>query len=321
MNKYIFLARLYAATLDPDTQARLDSVGGSTAFARQFEFIEKELVNTQFAPLKSEELIPYDTSYPAGITSVTHRTVTQSGQADFVNHYADDLPNADVYTQENSVNVEPIGVQYFFSVMDLQRAALDPTFRLDSARKESAMMAIRRKHDEIAAIGSTRYGRTGFINSSAVPIITVITGNWSTTATSQQIVDDLAKLWNSIPVANLDTDKPDTLALDIASHQLISTKAYGTNSDRTILQYILANFDGLKKVDRWSRLSTAGAGSTKRIIAYKKDPSVAKYCAVEVFAEEPPQRKSLKVVTPCHGQTGFTDIRKPLAIAYMDNVG
>jgi hypothetical protein len=319
MNKYIFLARAYAATLDPDVQMRLDSVGGSTAFARQFEFIEQELVKTVFAPLKSEELIPYDTSYPAGITSVTHRTVTETGQADFVNHYADDLPNVDVFTQETEVKVEPIGVQYFFSTLDLQRAALDSTFRLDSARKESAINAMRRKHDEIAAIGSTRYGRTGFINSAAVPLVTPITGTWSG-ATSDQIVADIAKLWNSIPVANLDTDRPDTLVLDIASHQLISTKAYGTNSDKTILQYLKDNFDGLKTVERWSRLATAGAGSTKRAIAYKKDKSVAKYIVPEVFAEEPPQRKSLKVVTPCHAQTGFTDVRKPLAIAYMDGV-
>ena len=319
MNPHIFLARLYAASLDPATQMHLDAADGTAAFARQFEFIESEIVRTEFAPLKSEEFIHYDTSAPAGTKTVTHRTVTEVGQADFVNHYADNLPNADVFTVENEVKVEDLGVEYFYSVQDVQRSAMDPAFRLDAERKLSAINAVRRLHDKTAAEGSTKYGRTGFLNSAAVPIVTAINGTWAT-ATSQEIVDDVVALWSSVSAATEDVIDPDTLLLDSVSYGLISSKPYGADSNFTVLQWLRENLDGVKKIAKWARLKTAGVGDTRRMVAYKYGKDVAKYVAPELFAEEPPQRKSLKIVTPCHGSTGFCDIRKPLGVAYMDGL-
>src|SRR5690606_18221488 len=107
-NKHVLLARLFASMMDPGVQQRLDSIG-TAVFARQFELIEQEITRTEFSPLKSEEFIPYDTSAPAGTQSITHRTVTQTGNADFVDHYADDLPHADIYAEEFTVKVEDLG--------------------------------------------------------------------------------------------------------------------------------------------------------------------------------------------------------------------
>lgn len=320
MNMHQLIASAYYQHLDPAVQMRLDAVGGSTAFARQFEFIEQELVRVEFSPLQSEKFIPYDTSYPLGTQLVTHRTVEQVGQADFVDHQADDLPHVDVAAREDSVKVEMLGVQYYFTIDDLNRAAMDPNFRLDVERKQSAIDATRRKHEEIAWIGSTKYSRTGFINSASVPLVTPITGSWTASTSSDLIVADITKLWGSIATATKDAIQPDTLLLPVASYGIIASKAYGTNSDRTILSYLKDNLDGLKEVGKLSLLDTAGAGSTKRMVAYKKDKTVAKYIAIEVFGEEAPQRRGLKVITPCHGKTGFTDIRKPLGIAYMDGI-
>lgn len=317
--RYLLLARLYGALLPPDAQQRLDATDGTAAFARQFEHVETELARTEFSPLKSEMFIEYDTSAPAGARSITHRTVTQVGNADFVDYYADDLPHADVFTVEDEVKCEPLGVQYFYSVDDVRAAAMDSTFRLDTERKQSAIDAMRRKHDQVAAIGSTKHARTGFINSSAVPTVSVITGTWAA-ATSAQIVADVVKLWASIPAATKDVIQPDTLLLDTASHSLISSKPYGVDSDMTVLKWLLNNLDGCKKIDRWDRLGTAGAGSTKRMVAYKKSKDVVKYNAPDLFSEEAPQKRNLKIVTPCHAKTGFTEIRKPLGVAYMDGI-
>lgn len=317
---YQFLARLYAQQLDPHIQQRLDSVGGTVAFARQFEFIEQEISRTEFSPLRSEELIYYDTSAPPGTKTITHRTVTQTGNAGFVNHYADDLPHADIFAQENEVPVEVLGVQYFYSTIDLQRVAIDPTIQLDAERKLSAVEAMRRRHDHIAAVGSVRHDRPGFVNSDLIPIVTAITGDWET-ASSEEIINDVISLWSSIASVTMDVEHPDTLVLPTRSYTIIASKPYSPNdSNLTVLKWLEANLDGCKQISRWERLSNAGVGGTRRAIAYRKAKDVLKYHQVEAFAEEPPQRKSLKFVVPCHGQTGFTDIRKPLACAYMDGL-
>jgi len=319
--KYIRRAKQYGALLGEEVQNRLDAAEGALAFSRQFEFIEQELVRTAFSPLKSEELIFYDTSIPAGAKSVTHRTITQVGQADFVNHYAGDLPNADVTAREDEVKCEDLGVQYFYSVQDLQRAANFPgQYKLDAERQAAAEMAMRRKHDEIAAVGASRFSRTGLINSAAVPLVTPITGAWTGATTAANMVNDVLKLWTSIPAATADAERPDTLAMDTADHALISSKPYGVDSDMTVLKWLLSNLDGCKRIVRWNRLGTAGAGSTKRHVAFDSSKQCVKYNVPELFAQEAPQKSGLKIVTPCHGSTGFTDIRKPLAIAYMDGM-
>jgi len=320
MNKYMLLARLYAAQMDPDVQTRLDAAG-TAVFARQFEFIEQEITRTEFSPLKSEEFIPYDTSVPAGTLSVTHRTITQTGNAGFVDHYADDLPHADIYAEEFTVKVEDLGVQYFWTVRDMQRAAIDPTIRLEPERKQSAIDAMRRKHDHVASVGSLQHGRTGFLNSDLVPLIVSNTLNWTESTSTADIVAAIQKLWTSIPTVTLDVEHPDTLLLPTAIHTLLGSKPYSPNHpELTVLKWLEKNLPGLKTIGRWERLSDAGVGGTRRIVAYRKSKDVVKYIAPELFAEEPPQRKALKFVTPCHAQTGFTDIRKPLAVAYMDGV-
>lgn len=320
MNKYLLLARLYAAQMDPDVQTRLDSAG-TAVFARQFEFIEQEITRTEFSPLKSEEFIPYDTSAPAGTQSITHRTITQTGNAGFVDHYADDLPHADIYAEEFTVKVEDLGVAYFWTVRDVQRSAIDPTIRLDAERKQSAIDAMRRKHDQIAAVGSLRHGRDGFINSDLVPIVTAVNGSWTESTTSEDIIEDILKLWTSIPTVTLDVEHPDTLLLPTAVHTLLASKPYSaSHPELTVLKWLEKNLDGCKEIGRWERLSTAGTGGGRRMVAYRKGKDVVKYHAPELFAEEPPQRKNLKFVTPCHAQTGFTEVRKPLAVAFMDGI-
>lgn len=320
MNKYILLARLYASMLDPEIQTRLDSTG-TAAFARQFEFVEAEITRTEFSPLKSEEFIPYDTTAAPGTSAITHRTVTQVGNADFVDHYADDLPHADIYAEESTVKVETLGVAYFWTVQDVARAAIDPTIRLDVERKQSAIDAMRRKHDQVAALGSLRHHRKGFLNSDLVPIVAPTNGNWTEATETKKIIADIQKLWSSIPATTLDVEHPDTLLLPTAVYSLLASKPYSdAHPEKTILKWLEENLDGLKRIGRWERLTTAGVGGTRRIVAYKYGKDVVRYHAPQLFAEEPPQRKNLKFVTPCHAETGFTDIRKPLAVAYMDGV-
>ena len=314
---HLIMARAFAGQFNADTQTRMDS-GKVTAFARQFEFIEQEITRTEFAPLKSEQFIPYDNAVPAAAESVTYRMATQVGQADFVDHYADDLPHADVFTEEFTHKVESLGVEYFWDVMEMERAAMDPSFRLDAERKESAIEAMRRKHDAVAAVGSAKHGRTGFLNCSAVPMVTPITGNWAN-ATPLQIIADFSKLWTSIITTSKEVIAPTHALLPPALYQLINTKPFSDNTEITVKKWLLDNIDGLQGIDQWDRLATANAAGTgPRIVAYKRAKDVVKYVVPELFREEPPQRKNLKFKIPCWGRTGFTHVRKPIGIAYMD---
>lgn len=311
-------AKTFLPFLSKHVAQRCDSI----AFARSFEYVEQELQRTEFEPLFEEEHIPYDTSVPDGAQSVTHRTVTQVGQADFVDGYASDLPIVDVEADEFTVKPYLLGEKYQYSVEELDAVAMDPTIRLDAERKESAIEGMRRKHAEVAAIGSSKHGRLGFINSDVVPLVSPTTGDW-TTATDDQIIADFQKGFYSI--------ENNTLQNHRASHVLLATdlydrlcQPYGSDKSHTLKSWLLDNMkdEGLKEIRKYKRLDLADAGGTgPRAIFYKKDIKVVKYFPVISFRERNPQDVDLHAEVPCYGKSGFTNFRLPQACAYMDGLG
>lgn len=311
-------ARRRAQSLRPflseDAQLRCDSIG----FARSFEYIEKELERVQYSPLMSELLIPSG-SYGAspGTKTVTYRIVSQTGAADYIVGNANDVPRADVHATEFQIEVVSLGVEYAWTVMELDNVAVDPTIKLDAERKKSAIDAARLKHDEAAAIGSTKHGRTGFLNCPLVPLVTPITGAHASTATPDQIIADYQKLLDAPRVATDNIHVADTLIVDNSEWAVLNKPR--ANTDTTIKEFLLQNNKNLKTIEPWSRLNLANtAGNGPRAMAYKKDPSVVRYYMVQLMKELPPQSRDYEVVIPCYGYTGFTNVRHPKAMAYME---
>lgn len=315
MNKrFLQRARTFLPFLSEEVSLRCDSI----AFARAFEYIEKELQETEFEKLKAEQYIDYDTSAPDGADAITHRQITQLGQADWVDHYADDLPAFDVKAGESSVKTETFGGHYFWTVEELDKVAMNPTIRLDAERKKSAQDAMRRWHNKVAAVGSTKHGRTGFVNDANVPLVTPITGTFSS-ATTDQIIADIQKLLAAVEINSGENGKATHLGVDRQTWSILN-RPYGDGKDYTLRKWLLENCDDLKEIFQWNVLDTASASSGRRLVAWQKDKAVVKYNAVIVYKERAPQDKNLKVIVPVYAKSGFTEWRKPLYGAYMDGI-
>jgi hypothetical protein len=307
----------YAKTFLPFLSAAVAMRCDSIAFARSFEHIEKELQETEFEKLKSEEIIDYDFSAPDGAASITHRQVTQLGQPDWVNHYAGDLPAFDVEAVEFPVATAIFGGHYFWTVEELDQVAMDPTIRLDAERKKSAQDGMRRWHDKVAAVGSTKHGRLGFVNSDVVPLTTPITGDFAN-STDDEVIADIQALLRSVETNSGENAVATHLGVDRGTWARIN-QPYGDNKNYTIRKWLLENEDALKVIYQWNHLDTADvAGTGPRIVAHRKAKDVVKYNAVIVYKELSPQDKDLKVKVPVYAKTGFTEWRKPLHGAYMD---
>jgi len=314
--RFLNKAKTFLPFLSEAVAMRCDSI----AFARSFEHIEKELLETEFQKLKSEQVIDYDFSAPDGAQAITHRRITQLGQAEWVDHYADDLPAFDVKAEESSVKTETFGGHYFWTVEELDATAMDPTIRLDAERKKSAEDAMRRKHDRVAAVGSEKHGRTGFVNDEHVPLVTPITGDFPNSS-ADEVRADIQKLLRAVEINSGDNAKATHLGVDQGTWTILN-QPYGDNNDRTLRQWLLENEDNLKEIYQWNYLDTADeAGTGPRLVAHQKGKDVVKYNAVIVSKERAPQDDNLKVKVPVYGKTGFTEWRKPLYGAYMDGVG
>jgi hypothetical protein len=320
--KYVLMASAVLGTMTVDAAQRLAAAGMSydanditALFARELEWIDSELTKEEFAPLKAEELIPFEKCGGAGVRIVTYQKVTEFGNAKFIGNGTTTLPRVDVAGTEYSVPVRNLGAAYAYTVFELLEIAENPTIKLDTARKEAAMNAIRRLHDATAMTGYSAFGLTGLYNDANVPVVSAITGAWAT-ATADQILADVNKLTWAVYSNTKELYSVDTLLIPTTMGARFDQPR--ANTDTTVGGFILKNSPHVKKIFTSHYGETAGVGNVPRVVAYLRNPKVIRYGANEMFAEEPPQRKALDIEVPCHGRTSGTQIRKPLAMAYME---
>lgn len=295
---------------------RTDSIATLT---KSFETLEKKVQETEFEKLKSEELIDYDSSADDGADTIAHEQETQLGQPYWSDDYADDAPSFTVKVVKTAVETDIFQGHYFYTVDELDKAAMPGTRTpLPVRRKKSAMDGMRRWHDTVAAIGSAKHGRTGFVNNPYVPLVTPTTGNFAS-ATDDQVIADIQKLLRAVNINSGENAEATHLAVDRATWTRLN-RPYGDDKSKTLRKWLLENEDNLKSIVQWKYLDTASASNGRRLVAWNKSIDVVKYNAVYVYREEPPQKRGLKTIVHVYAKTGFTEWRKPLYGAYMDGI-
>lgn len=292
----------------------LDANDVTAYFQRELEHVDTELQRTKFAPLKAAEFLDITAGGGPNVNQETYRKVTELGEAEWSGGASTEVPYVDVVGTEYTRDVRNLTAGYRYSVIELQNAALG-TIRLDAERKEAAVNAIRRKMDAAALIGNTKLGWTGLFNDPNVPLVTAITGNWTTSATGHQIAADLGKLIRSIFKVTLENYEAKVLGLPTDFVEALD-KPLTTTSDIPVREYVEKLY-GVKIITS-HHLNTAGAGGIKRVVACAKGKDVARFIANQPFAERPPQDAGMDVRVPCYARAAGTQVRQPLAVAYMD---
>lgn len=298
----------------------LDSTDLNAAFARQFEYIDNELISTEYQPLEAEELIPFESCGGPGVDTVTFQSVTELGRAEFIGDGTTQLPRVDAVGNEISRKVRNIGDSWAINVFDVLRSATNPTIKIEVERKRAALNAIRRLHEEVAMQGYSAFGWTGLVNDPNIPLVTQVTGTAWATATAVEMVDDVNKLTWSIVSASkgLYTGKKFTLLVPLNLGQVLD-KVIGTDASQTVRSFILKNSSHVKEIRHTPWLDTANAGGTgPRIMAYLIDPSILRYGQNKQFMELKPQERGLEIETPCVARTSGLHVLRPLGAAYMD---
>lgn len=302
-----------------ENQIRLDA-GESFFLARELIALEARAYDIKYAPRTWEMAIPADTSVDPGSDSTSYTMIDRVGTARVGGRYGDDAPRVDVFLSEFLNPVAPIFDAYGYNRKEL-RAAAKARRPLDTAKAMAAREGIEDQIDRLAWLGESQMGFTGLANNAVVQTSTVITGNWSSTATGDQILADLNKLIMELYTNSLQTWEADTVALSPADYMIISQKPRATGTDRTVLEAFRAANPSITSVFATHRLTTAGAGGTKRVIAYRKDPAVLELPLPIRFNQLPPEIRNFEYVINCEGVVGALKLRYPRAVRYMDATG
>ncbi len=288
----------------------------SVAFARQLEAIEPKVYQKLFPQYKARTLFPVDNSGGKGVQFITYYLNERIGSAQLISDYANDFRRVNVRRKKYTAPVAAYGESIVYS-MDEIDAANRAGEQLDASMAVAAREGYEQRFDEIAFAGDSTSGLVGALNNPNVPIVSLAAAGLWTAKTADQIINDFAALLKSIPTVTNDVHQATTVIMPVDSYELIKRMRLGSTNETTVLKFLLDTNPGLQ-IEKSFRLATAGAGSTRRMMAYQKDADVLSLREPEPFMIHPFQQDMLVFKAPCVGKMGGMVIRYPLACAYMD---
>jgi hypothetical protein len=286
---------------------------------KRLEYLKTKVYQVMYPQFKARQLIPVSNEADPGAETITYEQWDDFGMAQIIANYADDLPLVDALAEDYTTKVKGIGAAYQYSIQDLKRSVMSGA-NLPEKKARAARRFIEQKIEDIAALGESAYGLTGFANNANVALTTPTTGTWSG-ATAAQIIADLDKLVSAIVVLTKETYPPTTIAMDVSLYNIIAHKRVSTTGDtsRTVLEDYIASSPYITEIVSWNKLATAdAAGTGPRIVAYSKDPDVMSLEIPQEFEQFPPQAKNLSFVIPTHARCAGVIMPLPMAVGYMD---
>ena len=303
--------------LDVSHLRLLQDAGESAFFARELEHILTRAHEVQYPELRARLFIPVNNEAGPGAESITYNQFDKVGAAKLVTDYADDIPMADVYGKKFTSPVESIAIGFGYSLQEVRASAMVnrslPTMKADAARRAHEQLV-----DEIGALGDANTGLTGMLNNANVPTASAVNGTWAT-ATADQIIEDMNEAVETMLTSTKSVESPDTILLPVDKFNVVNSRRV-PDTDITILKFFMSNNAWIRNIDHWYRLTGAGAATTDRMVAYRRDPSKLELMIPQEFETLPVQERNLRFVIPTHSRIGGTIIYKPLSLIYRDGI-
>lgn len=312
--------------------ARLDA-GESVAFLRQLEDIDKRAYMKRFPALIARQVIPSYGSVAEWAAAVTWREYDQNGQAKVIHNAADDLPMVDVSGQEYSQIIKDVGASYGYTIKEIKHSVATGV-PLDQMRAETARGTCEQLTDSLLALGSATHGLRGMLalDAAQIPVAqrvgsytlgTKAVGgvSWGTLlapkATGQEIANDLIGMASKLVEDTKGTWSQFRIVLPIEQYNVANATRLNAINDTTALQYALKSAF-IESITPWYMCSTAGAGSTSRIMAFAGDSQVLGAIVPQEWTPMAPQLRNMKYVVNTTMSCGGVVCRYPVACRYAD---
>lgn len=178
--------------------------------------------------------------------------------------------------------------------------------------------------DEQVYIGDTALGYTGLVNGTVGTNTNAQTGTWST-ATAQQILDDINELLNAVYASSGYAVCPSELRLPPLKFSMLVSKLVSSAGNISILEFVkqnsLSNSINGRPLNiqplKW--LYQRGTSSTDRMIAYTKDTQYVRFPLVPL-QRTPLEYRGIHQLTTYFGRLGVTEMVYPETVGYRDGI-
>lgn len=289
----------------------------------QTTHIEAGVYAMRYPEIRYPSLIPVDYSAPEWIKTITYYSMDIAGQASWIADRAQDIPVVGTMMEKAETSVYMAGIGYDYGLEEVNHASM-LGMNLTGDKASAARLVYERMIDRLAFSGDTEKNMTGLFNNASVTAGSAPTGDWDT-ATEDEILADVNDVLMDVYAATNEVAMADTLLMPSAKLQKIASMRLG-DAGITVLEFLQrANVytaeTGRPLTIRGVRgLSTAGAGLTNRMVAYRRSPQVLKMHIPMRHRFLPPQISGLTFKVPGIFRVGGLEIRLPKEVRYSDGI-
>jgi hypothetical protein len=295
-------------------------------FNAQARQVRAKMYETRYPQFMARTFAPLATDIDPDADLVEYHVYTPVGMAKIISSYADDLPRADVSAKADYAKVVDLGVAYGWSLKSARKAQRGG-YPLPTKKAAAAKRAVEQKIDSLAAVGDAANNIFGMANQPNVLTYTIpdraAAGTDSTwpVGTPEEALKDLHGVAQYIVDTTKGVEVPDTMILPPSRFGWASTTYLtGNVTGQTVMSAFKATDPYIKNVYQWPFLETAGAGGTKRLITYRRDPEALELFVPREFEQLDPEKRNLEMVIDCLASCGGVVVYLPLSMAYADGL-
>jgi hypothetical protein len=293
-------------------------------------YIEPMVYAREYPDFQYRELVPVDNSAPEWTTRIDFFSMGDDvGEAREFAPDGDDIPFVDFQLDKGDSRVNMAGIGYRWNLQELAHAQAYG-IRLSADRAEAARRKYEQFMDGVAFLGRAKLGITGLANTASVTAAAVANGAATTpawtTKTPDEILKDINAALSAVFIGSNGIETADTILLPQASYELLAVTRLDGTMATTLMDHIQrANIYTLRTgrpltIRAVWGLETAGSGSTKRMVVYRRDPGVVKMHIPMPLRWLPAERRLLKFEVPGIFRFGGVEIRRPGAVRYFDGI-
>lgn len=293
-------------------------------------YIEPGIYARQYPDFQYRELVPVDNSAPEWTTAIDFFSMGDDvGEAREFAPDGDDINFVDFKLDQGTSRVIMVGIGYRYNLQELAHAQTYG-IRLTDDRADAARRKYEQFVDTLAFQGRAKLGMTGLMNSGSVTALTAANGVGGSALwpnkTVDEIVSDVNGVLGVIFTASNGIEQADTLLLSQDRYAHIATRRLDPTSTVTILEHIQrVNIYTIRTgrpltIRAVFGLETAGAGSTQRMVAYRRTPDVVKMHVPMPLRWLQAEQRLLKFEVPGIFRTGGVEVRRPGAMRYLDGI-
>jgi hypothetical protein len=315
-----FSSAIMQGQMGRDSQEALSFIVG------QLTYTEAQTFERLYEPMQYEDLIPISNEAGEWADSIRYEISDYAGNGKRSSGRGRDINLVDVAYGDVTWPVVNGNIGYDYNTEELRRTAFlrKP---VTETKPAAAMDGYRRHMNMVGLYGESESDFEGLYNSTFVPQMFAPNGDWVANIISNPdlVLADVNNLINTHWENTMYNDTITDIVMSPLRLALLAATPRSTNSDKTILQYVIEN--NIAKTLRGSvikftpgyGLDTAGVGGTTRMMGYVKRPDRLIFHIPMPLRFLAPQLEGLSVLVPGEYKYSGVQFRYPLSAIYQDN--